>query len=261
MVAFVDLMNAKAREFGMTDTTFTNPSGAFDSRNPTVSTSHDLMIMGCKLYDNNKYLVKLTQQKEQDIQIEGPNKRTLKAVSTVQNTSWFNSFYKILFGKTGSWSASNLRQKNLFIIAERRKKTTAIVLLKSYFPNVFCSMLGALLFAVPILEKLIPAKYVSYCCVYNTLNFNNIKRGGGKRQYEKTNPLSITKLMTSAIVLDYLSPEDLLIVKKEDIVSTTGIKFQEGDKLSIHNALVEMLLSSNNTLANALSRIVEELLN
>ena len=84
--------------------------------------------------------------------------------------------------------------------------------------------------------------------------------GGGKNEFSKAFPLSVTKLMTASIVLDYLSVNDMIVVEAEDIVSTTGIQFRAGDRLCVHDALIEMLLSSNNTLANTLSRVVQEYL-
>lgn len=62
--------------------------------------------------------------------------------------------------------------------------------------------------------------------------------------------------MTAKVALDYLSMSEIITIKSSDIQSGSGDTFYSGDVLYVEDAILAMLLSSSNTLATALARIV-----
>ena len=71
-------------------------------------------------------------------------------------------------------------------------------------------------------------------------------------------PYSMTKMMTAIIALDYCKPDEIIVVQEDDLQRGSGPKFYDGDKLTMEEALIALMLPSSNTLAKAISRHVGE---
>lgn len=95
---FVMLMNEKARELGMDETTFVEPTG-LDPKN--ISTARDLQILAKAVFANQEIL-RATQMREYSFSPLGK-----ESWRKVQNTNWLlngslnGGVYKIIGGKTG----------------------------------------------------------------------------------------------------------------------------------------------------------------
>lgn len=63
---FVDLMNKKAKELGMNDTTFNNPSGLDDNSDGNISSAYDMAIL-MKYAMHNKIFKKITGTKKYNL--------------------------------------------------------------------------------------------------------------------------------------------------------------------------------------------------
>lgn len=77
------------------------------------------------------------------------------------------------------------------------------------------------------------------------------------RETVKQNPASMTKIVTSMILLDNASNLNKEIVFKDsDFVGGSGPSLQVGDILTLRDALYAMMLPSSNNAAKAVARVV-----
>ncbi len=90
--AFVDLMNQTARQLGMHDTTYTDPSGYRDS---TVSTAHDQLL-----------LLRAALRSAELAAVMGSTSAVLPVAGRVRNTNRLLGHEGFVAGKTGSTSAA-----------------------------------------------------------------------------------------------------------------------------------------------------------
>jgi serine-type D-Ala-D-Ala carboxypeptidase (penicillin-binding protein 5/6) len=86
----------------------------------------------------------------------------------------------------------------------------------------------------------------------------------GKVLYEREadelrQPASTIKIFTALVVLKYAAPEEVIEVVESDVVdpvAESSMGLQAGDRVTIHDLLVGLMLPSGNDAANALARSI-----
>lgn len=69
-------------------------------------------------------------------------------------------------------------------------------------------------------------------------------------------PASTSKTMTMLCALDYMTdPFEIITVKSTDIEAGSGSTFYDGDKLRLYDALCIMMMESSNTMAQCIGRV------
>ena len=122
--AFVDRMNAKAKELGMNDTFFSNPHG-LDDQNENYSTAYDLAILSRYAYRNAVYRKIISTKKYE-------TKSSLKSYVWYNRVTLLSSYSKCLGGKNGYTPKAG---KSLVSIAKDHDLTLTIVSLDD--PNLY----------------------------------------------------------------------------------------------------------------------------
>ena len=72
-------------------------------------------------------------------------------------------------------------------------------------------------------------------------------------------PASTAKIFTALVVLDYASPEEVFEVAESDVVdpvAESAMGLEAGDRVTVHDLLVGLMLPSGNDAANTLSRTI-----
>lgn len=107
---------------------------------------------------------------------------------------------------------------------------------------------------LPIAQNLAPVPKVTAAAVL----IKDIETGMVmyEKQPEARLPIaSLTKLMTALVVMDYGNPDDEVEISPTDLaVSTYRVDFTPGEKLTVRDLLIAMLVSSANDAALTLSR-------
>jgi serine-type D-Ala-D-Ala carboxypeptidase (penicillin-binding protein 5/6) len=76
---------------------------------------------------------------------------------------------------------------------------------------------------------------------------------------EPLQPASTSKIFTAMVVLEHASPEEVIEIVEEDVVDSeveSSMGLEAGDRVTVHDLLVGLLLASGNDAANALSRTI-----
>jgi len=120
--SLVSLMNAKAKDLGMTQTIFNNVSG-LDARGGNLSTAKDLALLAMYIYKNHPDIFKLTNITEHKIiNEEGTYNVTLKSTNTSLTDPRIS--LKKLGGKTGETPKA---QQTLLLITESPRSTGHLI--------------------------------------------------------------------------------------------------------------------------------------
>lgn len=111
----------------------------------------------------------------------------------------------------------------------------------------------------------VPAKSAAVCIVpkNNTKAYTDypLEILYEKDIYTSRTPASITKVMTSMCMLDFVNDiNEEFIIKQADITSGSGNYFRAQDRISYKEALHAMLLPSSNTCAEATATAVGHLM-
>lgn len=110
--SFIDAMNKKAREIGMTNSNFVNAHGLGDTAQ--VTTARDLLMLGINSIGYND-LLKVWRNKSYAVNILGERQRTVTMETTVVG-ELLDTEYKIIGGKTGSLSGDDATINLLSIV-------------------------------------------------------------------------------------------------------------------------------------------------
>lgn len=250
---FMAYMNSKAYEIGMTKTKFVDAAGFYNT-----TTAYDLLKMGvyacsyddlCEAWHKNEYVVS----------VNGPKARNVALTTTVAGSALEN-YYFLFGGKTGTVDG----QINLLAIVEGDdNKLFAVVVLgcdDNRFEAAKQTMdIAMMKYRNPSLDVSgydVPCKSAAVCEVppYNTKGYTDYKLNilYGKDIYSVRTPASITKVMTSICMLDFVSDiNESFTIIETDITSGSGNYFYAGDVLTFKEALHAMMLPSSNTCAEA----------
>lgn len=255
---FMEYMNTKAKSIGMENTTFVDAAGFYNR-----TTAYDLLrlaVYACGYRD----LVETWHKNTYKITVNGRIPRTV-TVNTTVTSSYLEDYYFLFGGKTGTVDG----QANLLAVVEGPDERLFAVIILGAEGNRFEAARIALDAAmVKYYDKNadnsslnVPAKSAAVCVIphNNTLAYTdyNLNILYEKDIYTLRTPASITKVMTSICMLDFVSDiNESFEIKASDITSGSGNYFYDGDIITYKEALHAMLLPSSNTTAEATATAV-----
>lgn len=254
MDLFISKMNEVAKNIGMLNSNFKNPSGL--TKKGQLSTSYDLSLLLLQA-SLNPIIVKIWKKEKHIVRILGDNTRKSEIKSTVYNKS-LNNYYDILGGKTGTVGFI----KNLSVLLYAKDEIYLVTVLKAK-GNRFHQVKLIMDTVLDNKENNIDAN--SFTVFKYPLKkielLKNFKPHSvfSKNESDKSNPASITKLLTLITALEYpIDLNDKIKIQESDIVEDNMNNIYVGDIISLNDAMHFMLLSSSNILANAVARYIEE---
>ena len=265
--AFLARMKARADELGMVETRLVNPSGLTkDSR----SSANDLLRLGLAFVDH-PVLARIWGATNHVVKIEGPNARRVNVTHNylaLKNFGAFTASYPFLGGKGGSLAYPDLRIRAHVIVTEVCGDRYVISIMGMAFEDDPCVLdleicariaaerNGKRLPAAPALEALL-TKGGGYA--YSSLD--RTRRYVSPNADRSQVPASTTKIMTALCTVETVKDlSQKLTVRFDDLRGGSGIECHSGDVLTYEEALYALLLSSSNTLAEALAASVGALL-
>lgn len=263
---FMGKVNFKAELVGMTGSHFQNPGGS--PNESQYCTAEDFMRLGVAATGNNK-LMELWGWEQKDITIEGPNARTLTAVSTYKGSvaSAVGDYYHIIGGKSGSWSYDPYATQNVVLVVKSSVSENWLVgcVMKSTNSDRFVPMkqifdyLDSYIQNSETPQPAIEADYAAGCIVpihnpncYRDVNIMTF----GKNATTKWYPLSMSKLISTMVVLENSQPYEFVEVWGSDIMAGSGLSFEDGDIMNLEDAIIAYMLPSSNSLSGLFGRFI-----
>lgn len=265
--AFLARMKARADELGMVETRLVNPSGLTkDSR----SSANDLLRLGLAFADH-PVLARIWGTTNHMVKIEGPNARRVNVTHNyvaLKNFGAFTASYPFLGGKGGSLNYPDLKIRAHVLVTEVGGVRYVISIMGMAFVDdpfaldlEICAQIAAEQRgekppAAPAIAALL-AKGGGYA--YSSLD--RTRRYASPNADRSQVPASTTKIMTALCTVETVKDlSQKLTVCFDDLRGGSGIECHSGDVLTYEEALYALLLSSSNTLAEALAASVGELL-
>ena len=265
--AFLARMKARADELGMVETRLVNPSGLTkDSR----SSANDLLRLGLAFADH-PVLARIWGATNHVVKIDGPNARRVNVTHNylaLKNFGAFTASYPFLGGKGGSLAYPDLRIRAHVIVTEVCGERYVISIMGMAFEDDPCVLdleicariaaerNGKRPPAAPALEALL-TKGGGYA--YSSLD--RTRRYASPNADRSQVPASTTKIMTALCTVETVKDlSQKLTVRFDDLRGGSGIECHSGDVLTYEEALYALLLSSSNTLAEALAASVGAIL-
>lgn len=255
---FMAYMNKKAKEIGMENTTFIDAAGFYNK-----TTAYDLLrlaVYACGYSD----IVETWHKDTYSITVNGKSPRTVNISTTVAGKN-LEDYYYLFGGKTGTVDG----QKNLLCVVEGPDERLFACVVLGAGSDRFASARQALDAAmIKYYDKNadnsnceVDAKSAIVCVVpkNNTLAYTDYPLN---ILYEKDittirTPASVTKVMTSICMLDFVSDlNESFVINQSDLTSGSGYYFYGGDIITYKEALHAMLLPSSNTAAEAVATAV-----
>ena len=256
--AFFAYMNSKAKEIGMNNTTFIDAAGFYNR-----TTAYDLLRLVIYAYGYDD-IVETWHKNEYTITINGTSPRTQKVTTTVASAN-LEDYYYLVGGKTGTVDG----QSNLLCIVEGPDERLFACVVLGAEVNRFTAAKQALDAAmIKYYDKdadnsncVVEAKSAAVCVVpkNNTLAYTDypLQMLYEKDIYSSRTPASITKVMTSICMLDFVADiNESFVINSSDLTSGSGYYFYGGDIITYKEALHAMLLPSSNTAAEATATAV-----
>ena len=265
--AFLARMKARAAELGMVETRLVNPSGLTkDSR----SSANDLLRLGLALVDH-PMLARIWGATNHMVKIEGSNARRVDVTHNyvaLKNFGAFTASYPFLGGKGGSLNYPDLKIRAHVVVTEVGGVRYVISIMGMAFGDdpfaldlEICARIAAEQRgeeppAAPAVAALL-AKGGGYA--YSSLD--RTRRYASPNADRSQVPASTTKIMTALCTVEAVKDlSQKLTVRFDDLRGGSGIECHSGDVLTYEEALYALLLSSSNTLAEALAASVGKLL-
>lgn len=279
-ITFVNEMNSFAKEYGMNNTIFYNPSGLYITNTSVggdnnISTSADLCKMCASLLYNSKLLrvgnIRCSSEEPFVVSVLGKNARTISITSGIGSLAIETTLGgRFVFGGKGG-SFSNMPgmsgvSTNYVILVKDKETDKNIVASFMKFDNVggqsSSSQLKIIIDAVLNGETTLSDYAPAYAAggvvpsgdpsAFKNLDFLTLSKDKDT-QYE---PFSTTKLMTFIVACEYGNMSDLITIYASDFQGGSGTQMQDGDILTLRDALAVMMMESNNTIATAVSRFI-----
>lgn len=276
----VDLMNQKAKELGMTNSTFYNPyGGAMYGFNR--STARDLMRMTVHASAYRRLMEYLGLNASRKMHIYGPNERDASEGFHLQN--YYNTTYAkvhgegatapyyVLMRKNGGWASPVSEQSYCgCLIAEIEGKLVAAAMARvsggdsSHTGREYRSLAQVELLDIcydvikngSTTSKVTSAEYACACIIpqnpilWPGRDFEILYEQNADVQF---NPASTSKLMSGIVLMDLdFNPQEYHeLVPEEFVDSDTSFVAYKGDIMKIDDAMYLNLITSNgpNTLA------------
>ena len=250
---FMNYMNEKASNIGMTKTKFVDAAGFYNT-----TTAYDLLKMGVYACSYDA-LVDAWHKNTYTVTITGNNPRSEHLTTTVAGSALEN-YYCLFGGKTGTVDG----QVNLLAVVEGPDERLFCVVVLGCDDNRFQAAKEALDIAMikykdpnaDVSGYDVSCKSAAVCVVpmHNTKAYTDYQLNDlySKDMYSLRTPASITKVMTSICMLDFVSDiNESFMINDTDITSGSGNIFVGGDIITFREALHAMMLPSSNTAAEA----------
>lgn len=261
-VQFALAMNEKCIQLKMNNTLFQNTHGL--SSPGQISTSRDMLLLA--LYTlGNEILSKIWCTRNYTIYIKGPQARKISLNSLAAHPILDEEF-TFLGGKTGTVNP---------------RKTNVLLVLADKDSNIFVTTVMG---AISEEKRFIDAKKLASAAQKKllnpdyqfeeslTANSGSVLAVRGKPFLEVNSclpstfsinennpspPASLTKVMTSLILLETISDlDETFTFKESDITGGSGPQICPDDIISFRDALYLMMLPSSNSTATAIGRVV-----
>lgn len=256
---FIAEMNKKVTQLGSTTSKFLNSHGLTELGQLCTAYDFNLFTLHASTY---KEIANIWGQKNYTLKVLGNNSRDITMTTTVTSPSLEN-YYTIIGGKTGTMGivrnlTAMIKDNNNYYIAtimraqEDRFNDLKLALdeaIKKENGNPYNNSIGDSNTSFSIVKYPLMSPSILTTVKPSILLSN--------KETTKQNPASMTKLVTSMVMLDNMTNMNQVItIQESDLVSGSGIPLQVGDKLTLRDALYAMLLPSSNITAKAVARTI-----
>ncbi|MCJ1787225.1 BppU family phage baseplate upper protein [Staphylococcus warneri] len=257
--AFVDEMNKKVAQLGGV-AKFYNSSGLTAAGQ--VGNAYDFNIFAIHASVKPE-IASVWGQKTYTLNIKGSNARTVSVDTTVTSPTLEN-FYTILGGKTGTagiihnLTAIVSNGSSIYVGTVMKGTDDRFNDLKQAIDQAIKKDKG-LDYDVNLVGNSDTAFSVVKYPTLNPLLTTNSKPQIllAKNETVKNNPASMTKIMTSIVMIENATNLNQTITFQDsDLVGGSGVEIKTGDTITLRDALYTMLLSSSNNTAKAVARVV-----
>lgn len=258
--AFIQEMNNYAEKLGMKNSHFVEPAGYPGDSEQKMST-RDMITLGVQA-SGYKELARIWGNSEYTFTVKGSNERELKLKHSADFTEFKEAGYHVFGAKTGGISSGTLKGFHLlFIVNSAQGRLMLGALRQSTKTDRFSDLITAFKNAENNDSNEIVAESASVCFLpdENPFLYHNydVPLLYGKESDTPGHPASITKVMSAIVALDHLqNMKQKITIKTSDITPGTGNVFEEGDILTVEEALYSMMLPSSNTATHAIARTV-----
>lgn len=263
--AFVEEMNAQAREWGMNNTKLINPSGLGEDGVYSQSTAEDLAIMALHVFNDGSG-IKFHGKDGYTITVHKPylipgyrfKKKTI--YSTTQRDT-IGDGYPIVGAKTGSGDGY---QTLVMVCNIKGKILSGAIMNADDEQGRFDAMDELMRIGEQILfengeASNFKVKKAKNACLFVSRNSGQIECIYEQNAEEISAPMSTTKVMSLAIVRKYIHNYHLLKdVIPYDLKRIGHDSVYEWDRMTIDELVNVMMRESSNVSANALARITGE---
>lgn len=270
--AFMEKVNEKAQELGMTNSKFFTPSGAGTDN---YVTARDLvrLYIGATAYDK---LMKVWGKPSKTIYTKNETPVQHDFTSGMY-TNMNTSDYYFMGGKTGSWSIGGEKTVNNFgaICKVEDKLVVGVVMdasstTKRYqaINKLFDVAKDVITTGTTVITELLDKDgnrlcQSACCCILPCYNINMYENYPFEFLFEQDAdtqilPASITKVITAMVMLDYIKDldETLTFIETDDDMGGSGNVFNAGDIITYRDSLYALMLPSSNMTGQAIARCV-----
>lgn len=261
--AFIHEMNAKCQLWGMASTHFVNASGLVAPGQLTTARDMARLTMEVTKYPA---LLGICKTKDYKVSFMGPHERQIKIHTLVENAD-FESRYPILGTKSGTL-LPNVFHLVMLTKDEEDQVFITVIMQTTSKNNRFAETEKLLQIAKEKRTKEANLTKDFEACSGAVYQLKNsvlaLPEVFGQEIYvfngdKKIKPASLTKLMTALVVIENVSNlNERFEVKACDLIDTSGPLLLPGDWVSYQDALYILLLTSCNSMAQALSRVIGE---
>ena len=266
--AFCEYMNKKGIEIGMKNSQFKDPAGVENYSNATD-------ILHLLLNANMSETLKSIWGKEKyTISIKGKNAREMEIMSYTligEGSSDICDYYKVLRGKGGTLNIPKIYNTALIVdVPSSNKKFACVVMGADEANDRPNNRYKAAKTVIDIVSgKVEPDSYVcaesAVACLLPENHSKKVNFLYEKNAVNKNMPASISKLLTSLVVLEFIVDLDTMVtVTEEDIAMIPDLFYQEdfkvGDVVSVKELIAGMMYPSSNAAAYVLGRFVGEMI-
>ena len=263
---FIEEMNNKAKELGLSNTRYNYASGIDENISAHYSTVEDILKMGVHAlgYD---YLLKVWSKEDYTVSVEGTNPRDVTVNSTVINPT-LDNHYHIIGGKTGT--ATDFQ--NMWVAVEHPNGMDTLVGVVSGTHTINRYQSAKELFDIAVAKMNgDDVSTLDIGCNYGIVGvlphrhpFSTIRKGidilWSKNAQDTVRPASTSKTMAVMVALDNITNfEERVEVTDVDFVGGANSElFPVGDIVKVKDLFYGAMLPSQNTLTETLRRVAGE---
>lgn len=259
--AFVDAMNAKSKLWGLNHTKWINPSGLGEDGNYSSSTARDLALLGLYAMQYPQMREIWRHDKVYAMHITKPylihyKKHIIRYIASTVESDMIGGVFPVVGAKTGAGDG----YFTLLAICKMpdREGFVSVAIMQADSLEKRFDAIEETLYAIMGgggRKKITSAKNA---CAYYKSPDGTISCVYEQNADEQSAPMSVTKVMTCCICLDYEKNFYRLIrIRPYDMIGTEGTSgnvFKEWEKVSLLDTMCAAMLPSSNQAANAIAR-------